>query len=192
MTEPTADRWRELAPGYVLGALDAAERADFETALERSPALRNEVERLAVVTESLATLVARTPPDGLEQRLLERVRGTRPPLDLTAIDWQTLGPDSAFMIHWLGRDVESGAFQVLLKGMPGARYPDHRHPGGEQFVVLQGAFADHRSEYRAGDSYRFEPGSEHRRLHVTSAEPCILLVMAGPGGIEWLEGAGAS
>ena len=72
---------------------------------------------------------------------------------------------------------------VLLRGAPGSVYPDHAHPGGEHLYVLQGAFTDQWARYTTGDSVSFPPGSEHRELRVTGADPCVILVVTGPGGI---------
>lgn len=122
---------------------------------------------------------------------------TDPPLPTGAIDFESLSwvdtqEGSGFMVHWLRNDPETGELAVLLKGTPGGTYIDHSHPGGEHFFVLHGSFADQHREYHAGDFYTFGPGTEHRDLHVTGDESCVLLVITGPGGITPLEGTAAT
>ena len=195
------DRWSELqalAPAFALGALEAEERAEFEAALETSGALQREVERYAEVAVALGmSLPEVTPPTDLKAKLMARIREGLDPVardlaraqtvDFDSIDWVEPKRGSGFDVYWLRRDSETGEMAVLLRGLPGATYPDHLHPGGEQFFILYGTCADHRASYEAGDSYTYPPGSVHRDLRVTGQEPCILLVIAGPGGIQPLE-----
>jgi anti-sigma-K factor RskA len=68
---------RDLAPAYVLGALDPAEARDFEAALAGSPELQREVASYREVAALLALRDSAAPPAGLRERLLERVRQER-------------------------------------------------------------------------------------------------------------------
>jgi len=183
-----------MAPAYALGALDIAEEAHFEQALHNSPELQAEVARHREVLSSLGLgLPVSAPPPGLKGRLLERIRlvsSVAPSManvDFDGLEWTTPPLASGFQIHVCDKDSATGAMTLLLRGDPGASYPDHSHPGGERFVVLQGSFRDHRAEYTTGDYYAYAPGSEHRNVCITGDSPCILLIVTGPGGIEPLE-----
>lgn len=50
----------------------------------------------------------------------------------------------------------------LVRYAPGARFPAHRHPGGEEILVLAGTFSDEHGDYPAGWYLRNPPGSMHR------------------------------
>jgi anti-sigma-K factor RskA len=68
---------RDLAPAYVLGALDPAEARDFEAALAGSPELQHEVASYRELAALLALRDSAATPAGLRERLLERVRQER-------------------------------------------------------------------------------------------------------------------
>lgn len=79
-------------------------------------------------------------------------------------------------------DRESGESTVLLRFAPGASYAAHRHPGGEQYFVLEGSLDDGGTTYGAGTYVRLAPGSAHRP---SSRAGCLLLVLL-PRPIEEL------
>lgn len=64
----------------------------------------------------------------------------------------------------------------LERARPHACWPAHEHPGGEEVLVLDGAFADEHGRYAAGTWLRLPPGSRHRPA---SDEGCTLLVKSG-------------
>ncbi|MEQ8482984.1 MAG: cupin domain-containing protein [Pseudomonadales bacterium] len=49
----------------------------------------------------------------------------------------------------------------LVRYPPASRFPAHRHPGGEEYLVLEGEFADEHGRYPAGTYVRNPPGSGH-------------------------------
>jgi len=73
MSDATRDSLRELAPGYVLGALSPEEARAFEAALAASPELRREVAEFREVSGLLALPDERAPAPELKQRLRERI-----------------------------------------------------------------------------------------------------------------------
>lgn len=180
------ERLLGLAAAYSLGALDPAERVEFEAGLSLYPELRTEVQRYGMLlSPELTGQAASSPSPAGRDRLLAHVRESERRFDPDRVRWEPVEGSPEFELCWLDQNESTGALTVLLKGPPGARYPDHSHPGGEEFFVLSGSFADHRAEYRTGDSHAFPPGSVHRDLRVTGSTLCIILVMTGPGGIEW-------
>ena len=52
-------------------------------------------------------------------------------------------------------------------------FPSHSHPGGEEFLVLDGVFEDEHGRYPAGSYVRNPPGSAHAPR---SSEGCIIFV----------------
>lgn len=198
-----------MAPAFALGALGPEEEAGFRVALAQSSELRAEVSRYMELAALLGVAGGEVrPPPALKARLMAGVRddaeadphreddpvhGERDHpggIDLDALEWSTPEIGSGFDVHWLRRNQETGEMAVLLRGAPGATYPDHVHPGGEDFFILHGSFSDHRAHYKAGDSYSFAPGSVHRELRVTGTDPCVILVITGPGGIQPVGRAG--
>tara|TARA_B100000029_G_scaffold402107_1_gene401494 strand:+ start:271 stop:945 length:675 start_codon:yes stop_codon:yes gene_type:complete len=58
-------------------------------------------------------------------------------------------------------EVESGHVTSLVRFDPGAKFPDHPHPDGEEILVLDGVFSDETGDYPAG-SYVLNPeGTTH-------------------------------
>ena len=72
---------------------------------------------------------------------------------------------------------ERGAERVrLVRLAPGTRSPRHEHPGGEEILVLEGAYEDEQGSYGKGTWLRNPPGSSHE---VSSREGCTLYVKSG-------------
>ncbi len=83
----------------------------------------------------------------------------------------------------LRHDAASGESAVLLRFAPGAAYGAHRHPEGEEYLVLEGSLEDGGRRYGPGAYVYHPPDSRHRPR---SSEGCILFVrLAHP--IEILE-----
>jgi len=61
----------------------------------------------------------------------------------------------------------------LVRYAPQSRFPEHTHGKGEEFLVLEGVFADEHGEYPAGTYVRNPPGSSHAPA---SPGGCVLLV----------------
>jgi anti-sigma factor ChrR (cupin superfamily) len=61
----------------------------------------------------------------------------------------------------------------IVRYAPGSRFPRHLHPGGEEFLVLEGVFQDERGDYPAGAYVRNPPASAHAPGSDTG---CIIFV----------------
>ncbi|MDJ0975728.1 MAG: cupin domain-containing protein [Planctomycetota bacterium] len=70
-------------------------------------------------------------------------------------------------------DRDTGESAVLLRFEPGAAYAAHRHPKGEQYLVLEGSLQDGGRTYGAGTYVNHPPGSTHKPR---SAEGCLIFV----------------
>jgi anti-sigma factor ChrR (cupin superfamily) len=86
------------------------------------------------------------------------------------------------------RKHEGGGLTLLLRFEPGARYPTHRHPAGEEYFVLEGALEDLGRSWPAGSYLWHPPGSIHRPA---SRHGCTVLVHL-PQGVEILGVGGPS
>ncbi len=72
----TLEQLRDLAPSYVLGMLDAEERAAFERGLENpehAATLNRDLDTHRTASELMATAQPVAPPPGLKARLMERI-----------------------------------------------------------------------------------------------------------------------
>jgi quercetin dioxygenase-like cupin family protein len=63
---------------------------------------------------------------------------------------------------------------ILLKFEPGAKYPYHNHPGGEEIFVLRGTCFVNQTELQEGDYLYTPPGFKHA---VTTQTGCELLLI---------------
>ena len=87
--------------------------------------------------------------------------------------WQA-APQAPIRRWQLEREApESGQVTSLVEYLPGARFPVHRHPAGEEILVLEGVFSDDSGDYAAGSYLRSPAGSEHAPF----SEPgCLIFV----------------
>jgi anti-sigma factor ChrR (cupin superfamily) len=102
-------------------------------------------------------------------------------VDTDALPWRDT-PYEGVRFKKLAFDRDRGLSTVLLEFAPGARYGTHRHPEGEQYLVLSGSLTDGGHTWGAGTYVRHEPGSVHTprsdegcRLFVTLPKPIELL-----------------
>ena len=56
---------------------------------------------------------------------------------------------------------ESGQVTSLVRYLPGARFPSHAHPEGEEIFVIEGVFSDARGDWPAGSWLASPEGFEH-------------------------------
>ena len=61
----------------------------------------------------------------------------------------------------------------IVRYARGSRFPRHTHPGGEEFLVLEGTFEDENDGYPAGAYVRNPPGTSHAP---SSTDGCIIFV----------------
>ncbi|MBX9946244.1 MAG: ChrR family anti-sigma-E factor [Reyranella sp.] len=89
-------------------------------------------------------------------------------------------------------DLPGDAYRVsLLRLEPGRGLPEHKHPGYEYTVCLQGGYTDATGSYSVGD-FAVGPGEQRHEPIADPGEPCIALivvekpiVLTGPWG-RWL------
>ena len=80
----------------------------------------------------------------------------------------------------LRKHPEDGGLTILLRFAKGVRYPTHRHPGGEEYYMLDGTLRDGGRTY-GRDAYVWHPpGSIHTP---SSADGAVILVVL-PKAIE--------
>ena len=62
---------------------------------------------------------------------------------------------------------------ILLRFEPGATYPAHDHPAGEEVFILEGEVTFGKHHLRAGDYLYTPPGGKHA---VWSKQGCVMLL----------------
>ncbi len=93
-------------------------------------------------------------------------------VDADAQPWRAT-PHAGVTWKKLRYDPESGESAVLLRFEAGASYGRHRHPAGEQYLVLEGSLEDGGRTWGAGSYVHHAPGSTHRP---SSEQGCLLFV----------------
>ena len=68
---------------------------------------------------------------------------------------------------------ESGQVTSLVRYLPGARFPRHPHPEGEEILVIEGVFSDDRGDWGAGSWLANPEGFEHAPF---SEGGCVVFV----------------
>jgi anti-sigma factor ChrR (cupin superfamily) len=105
-------------------------------------------------------------------------------LDTTTLDWRPFADAPGVSYKVLRHHADRRGITLLLQFAPGARYPTHRHPEGEEYYVLDGTLEDGGREYGPHTFVYHPPGSAHRPA---SRSGCTLLVTL-PAHIEPLHG----
>lgn len=82
----------------------------------------------------------------------------------------------------LRHDPRTGESAVLLRFEPGAAYAAHRHPAGEQYLVLEGELVDGGRRWGPGAYVHHPPGS----AHAPRSEGGALVYVTLPAPIEVL------
>ncbi len=94
----------------------------------------------------------------------------------SSVDWAPLDEPgvTGVYVKVLRYDEAAGRSPtILLKFDPGASYPGHVHPGGEEIYVLEGDIRLGKDRLSAGDYLYTAPGNIHA---VHSDGGCIVLV----------------
>jgi hypothetical protein len=95
-------------------------------------------------------------------------------VDSLAMEW-TPSPGGHVLrkrVHLSG-PAEAGQVTSVVRYQPGASFPAHDHPGGEEILVLEGIFSDEHGDWPAG-TYLLNP--EGFRHSPFSRQGCTLLV----------------
>ncbi|MBC8097175.1 MAG: cupin domain-containing protein [Akkermansiaceae bacterium] len=189
-----SEQQQEQASLYVLGALTAGERTDFEAALRGNAELHALVLDLEKITAELATEVPEVGlPPGLKDKVLQRIDAAEksratPALTPSAAalaglhfhsgdnsqGWKQL-PIPGAWIKLLSLERERGYAVLMGKLEPGVRYPAHQNVGPEDFYILTGDLHIGDLKLNAGDFHHAEGGSMHPENH--SVAGCTLLAV---------------
>lgn len=94
--------------------------------------------------------------------------------DTTQLDWSPSPSGTVWRkrVHLVG-PAESGQVTSVVRYEPGASFPAHDHPEGEEILVLDGVFSDEHGDWPAG-TYLLNPEGFRHAPH--SSPGCTLFV----------------
>lgn len=179
----SVEQAQEQAALYSVGAMPAEDAVRFEEHLRRGcDACERELRSFRAVAGDLGLSAdAARPGSGVRAAVLERfaeriverdgvrfVRAGRIPWAATRL--------AAVETKPLFRDPGRGYATQLVRLLPGAAYPPHRHAEAEEIYVLEGDLNVSGVEMFAGDYCRAEPGTVHEG--VRTRDGCVFLVLS--------------
>jgi len=182
------EEFEALASAMALGALSAADTAQFARHLDRDGAEdRQTLAELRRIDYALAwTPAAATPPAGVKDRLLQSIANLQtvsaPNSGFAFVRadegaWQQLAP--GVTAKHLFDDATAGSSTMLVRMAAGSTVPGHRHEDIEELLVLEGDCYCAGQRLQTGDYHRAESGSTHG---VTFTEQgCMMIVHTSSG-----------
>jgi len=95
-------------------------------------------------------------------------------IDTQAMPWTSSpgGHVQRKRLHRVG-PLESGQVTSIVRYEPGAKFPGHDHPQGEEILVLEGIFSDEHGDWPAG-TYLLNPEGFYHEPY--SKDGCLLFV----------------
>jgi anti-sigma factor ChrR (cupin superfamily) len=169
--------------GFVIGALSAAEAAQFASHLAVCERCRGDVAALRPVMASFVDWPSDVlrPSASLWNRLSERIeRGSQdtaaavsraaPPKRL---EWREVAPGISCKL--LATDLANDRVSMLVRLAPGTSYPPHRHAGLEELHLLHGELWINDKKLYPGDYNRAEAGTSDARVWSETGCTCVLI-----------------
>ena len=165
----------ELAGEFVLGALEADERAAVERRMCDEPDFRRSVDawtrRLTPIADRVAPL---TPPASAWAAIHQRIGGKAQSISRRQSEgvWLEVSPGTTLkMLHV---DPVTGERTGLMRMEPGSVYPEHDHPESEECFVLEGVVNIEGRDYGPGDYVIAYAGSRHEIIRSASGGLILL------------------
>jgi hypothetical protein len=95
-------------------------------------------------------------------------------VDTAAMSWQPSPSETVWRkrLHLLGEQ-ESAQVTSIVRYDPGATFPAHDHPDGEEILVLEGVFSDEHGDWGVGSHLLNPQGFRHAPF---SREGCVIFV----------------
>jgi anti-sigma factor ChrR (cupin superfamily) len=95
-------------------------------------------------------------------------------VETAAMDWaKSPAPGVLRKRIMLRGDAEKGAVTSVVRYEPGAAFPSHGHPEGEEIFVMEGVFSDETGDYGPGSFLLNPPGFSHAPF---TKESCTIFV----------------
>jgi anti-sigma factor ChrR (cupin superfamily) len=172
----------ELTALHALGALPEGEVRAVETHIAGCEECQQELAALRPIAESFVswpTDVLR-PPVPLWDRLSKRIAAETGQAPLVPApprpaepEWEEAAP--GIFCKLLATDTEKDRVSMLVRLLPGATYPSHRHAGVEELYLLDGELIVDEKLLFPGDYLRSEPGVVDTLVWSKTGCTCVLL-----------------
>jgi anti-sigma factor ChrR (cupin superfamily) len=163
-----------------LAVLDAASRAElqeFDAVTNLLAFGGSHAEPSAEVWSKLCAIMDAEPKAQQAQALSQPIQETAPTPLLTVRKeegvWQQV--HEGIFAKTLFQNVKNGTTTYMVKFMPGAKTPLHRHPGMEECMVIEGDFQVDGKDLRAGDYHCATPGSIHDRPYSNNGAMVLII-----------------
>lgn len=117
--------------------------------------------------------VAESQPEPPPIPLLNMDFGERVVIETSRQPWIASPSPKVWRKPLAREEAERGHTTSIVRFEPDSHFPEHRHPLGEEILVLEGVFSDEHGDYGAGTYLRNPPGSRHAPF---SREGCVLFV----------------
>ncbi len=173
----TSEDIEALALADAAGALDAEEQRELlRLVATLPPDSREQVARIYDMAETLAASTAAAQPSPhVRDALMARITGPTN-YTLTASEGEWIDPGiPGLRVKVLALDRPRDLVTLLLVAEPGARYPAHRHSGGEECYVLRGSIICEGRVLHAGDFHHADAGSDHAELSTIEGAEVLLV-----------------
>ena len=187
-TKYSKKKIQELASSYALGALEAKETDEFKGLLGKDPSSsEKELKGFKEVVDLLGfSAPSVTPPSGLKDKLLRRIREK-------VLTKEKVKEREGFLYvrsqegEW--KDIAEGVSlkplfydparqyaTTLVKMSAKTHFPSHRHTEDEECYIIEGSIEMGGQLFRKGDYIRAEAGSVHEGIYSESG--CTLLILS--------------
>ncbi|MBD2204627.1 cupin domain-containing protein [Calothrix sp. FACHB-1219] len=157
----------ELVSLYALNTLDAAEASMVESDYAQLAEFQLELAEY----ESVVAMLAYTAPpvplaSEVKDRLFARIASEDKTTDLLQqaqnVTWEAYAPTPGVELGILKIDPQQREVQCFVRSLGKVKFPQHRHAGEEEIVVLDGDLVIGENIYKSGDRISSLPGTVHQ------------------------------
>jgi quercetin dioxygenase-like cupin family protein len=170
-----AELSEELAGEFVLGVLEADERATVERRMRDEPDFRRSVDawscRLMPLSDRVGPVM---PPAFLWAAIRQRIGAAALSVSRRQSEGVWLAAAPGTTLKMLHVDPVTGERTGLMRMEPGSAYPEHDHRESEECFVLEGVINIEGRDYRPGDYVIAYAGSRHEIIRSASGGLLLL------------------
>jgi anti-sigma factor ChrR (cupin superfamily) len=171
------DDLEALALADSIGALAADERVELEARVALlTPDEQAHVASLYDVALALGASVEQVEPPARVRDAV--IAATRAPGRYSVFSVEGRWNDTplpGIQLKVLSRDDVRGMATMLIRAVPGAVYPSHRHSGPEECYVIRGSVIIDGRVLRAGDFHHADGGSDHGEITTTEGAEVLVV-----------------
>jgi quercetin dioxygenase-like cupin family protein len=170
-----AELSEELAGEFVLGVLEADERATVERRMRDEPDFRRSVDawfcRLIPLADCVGPVM---PPASVWEAIRQCIGGGASFISRRQSEGVWLDAAPGTKLKMLHVDPLTGERTALVRMEPGSVFPEHDHPESEECFVLEGVVNIEGRDYRPGDYVIAYAGTRHEIIRSASGGLLLL------------------